>query len=69
MDIFKYVETVLGRELTVLERRVVRNVMTDRRMFPEPMKSPPDRYSIPDKARWEKLAPIVDKYLEERANA
>ena len=67
-DIYNYTENILGRKLTVLERRVVRSIQLARTMFPDaPM--PKAAWSAPDKARYEQLAPIVDKYLEERANA
>ena len=70
MDIYEYAEKMLGRKLTILERRVIRSVHLHRHKNPE---WKPEKASIgwsaADLARYKTLSPIVDQYLQVNANA
>lgn len=70
MNIYEYAEKILGRKLSELERRVIRTVLAMRRRNPEwTPKNARIAWSYADLTRYDTLSPIIDQYLQVKANA
>ena len=68
MDIIEFVSSILGRKLYAIEERMIQAILQARQRGDDP-KSMRLYKTSAEGVAYKKVAPIVDRYFQEQANA